>query len=71
MPPLRLSDDQLAQVMRCAQPLALPDRDAFLRDVAEALNGHEIGDGLVLRVCREIQRRYWRTPVLPHEGKYR
>ena len=32
------------------------DRSAFLADVAAALNGHEIGDGLVGRVCRGALR---------------
>jgi len=32
------------------------DRSAFLADVAAALSGHEIGDGLVGRVCRGALR---------------
>jgi hypothetical protein len=51
MSPIKLSADQLSQIMRCAQPLALADRDDFLRDVAEALNGHVLGDGIVARVA--------------------
>src|SRR6185369_10040998 len=35
--PLRLTDDQLTAVLRAATPLATGDRDAFLRDVAAAL----------------------------------
>jgi hypothetical protein len=48
--PLRLTDDQLAAVLRAAEPLAVGDRDAFLRDVAAALQGQELGDGTVYRV---------------------
>ena len=39
--PLRLTDDQLAAVLRAAEPLAIGDRDAFLQDVAVALRGQE------------------------------
>jgi hypothetical protein len=59
-----LSDDQLAQIFRCAEPLAPADRSAFLRYVAAGLDGRELGDGLVLPVCRKVQRRYWRAPDL-------
>src|SRR3954462_1635305 len=59
---LSLSDAQLDCVFAAAQPLDVNDRDLFLRDVARALDGQEIGDGLVARTCREIQRRYFRPP---------
>ena len=39
------------------------DRDLFLRDVARALVGQELGDGTVARTCREIQRRYFKLPT--------
>jgi hypothetical protein len=54
-------------------PRAPADRSDFLRDVAMALDGKELGDGLGLRTCREVQRRYWRAPDLEgrHAGKYR
>jgi hypothetical protein len=45
-------------------PRAPADRSDFLRDVAMALDGKELGDGLGLRTCREVQRRYWRAPDL-------
>jgi hypothetical protein len=32
--------------------------------VAEMLNGHEIGDGLVGRVVREAQHQFLRVPEL-------
>jgi hypothetical protein len=53
--PLALTDDQMAQILRSAQPLAPSARSAFLHDVAQALNGHEIGDGVVARAAREAQ----------------
>jgi hypothetical protein len=65
MPPLALSDTQLGQVMRAAEPLLPLDRDAFLRSVAHRLRGEAtIGDGLVGRVCRELQREFiGRAPI--------
>jgi hypothetical protein len=71
MKPIALSDDQLSQILRCAAPLTPADRSDFLRDVAQALNGQELGDGLILRTCREIQKRYWRAPEMANSGKYR
>jgi hypothetical protein len=52
--PLALSDDQMAQVLRCAEPLNPADRSSFLRDVAAELDGKELGDGLVLRRSKGI-----------------
>jgi len=73
--PLALSDDQLSAVMRAAGTLNVADRDDFLRVVAAALAGRELGDGLVGRVCAEAQKRFFRPPELDgrgnnHGGKY-
>ena len=59
-----LSDDELHIVMDCAQPLAPKDRDAFLRDVAAELEQHptELGRGVVHRIARELQSRYFDPP---------
>jgi len=46
-------------VSRCCLALDRP----FLRDVAAALQGRELGDGLVARTCVEVQRRYLRLPI--------
>jgi hypothetical protein len=62
--PLRLTDDQLAAVMRAAEPLAVGDRGAFLLDVAAALQGQELGDGTVYRVIAQVQRRYFDAPIM-------
>ena len=35
-----------------------------LRDVAERLRGHEIGDGTLHRIIAEVQARYWHSPSL-------
>ena len=67
MRPLALTDTQMTAVMAAAQPLPPADRSLFLQDVAAALDGKELGDGVVARVCREIQRRYWRALDLSHD----
>jgi hypothetical protein len=74
--PLALSDTQLDIIFRLAAPLLDVDRSAFLEDVARALGGlPEVGDGIVARVCAQVQRKYWRPPEIGHgcagSGKYR
>ena len=56
MKPIGLTDEQLLTIQRAAAPLHPQDRGPYLEKVAEMLNGHEIGDGLVGRVAREAQR---------------
>ena len=70
---LSLSDEELDAVMRAAFPLQPRDRDAFLKDVANALQGHELGPGLLHRIVCEVQRRYWDPPLQSDNGgsKYR
>jgi hypothetical protein len=48
------------------QPSAeeIGDRGAFLQDVAAALQGQELGDGMVYRVVAQVQRRYYDPPIL-------
>jgi hypothetical protein len=62
--PLRLTDDQLTAVVRAAEPLAVGDRGAFLQDVAAALQGQELGDGMVYRAVAQVQRKYYDPPIL-------
>jgi hypothetical protein len=64
MPPIRLTHAQLDVIMAAAEALAISDRDPFLRDVAERLHGHEIGDGILHRTIAEVQARYWHPPAL-------
>jgi hypothetical protein len=74
--PLKLTDDQLASVMRIAEPLHPHDRAAFLILLASRLRGVGVlGDGIVSRVARETVREFWRAPQVEqhdprHEGKY-
>jgi hypothetical protein len=50
--------------MTAAEPLPPSDRSAFLRDVAAALQGREISDGIVGRVAAKTQRKYLTPPDL-------
>jgi hypothetical protein len=62
-PPLALSDAQLTTVMGLARPLLPAQRIAFLEMLASKLNGqHELGDGAIYRLCRELQRQYFEPP---------
>src|SRR5207302_7807614 len=52
---LRLSDDQLDEVMRLCQPLAPHCRDALLRILAHELRSRrDVGDGELHRLVRTI-----------------
>ena len=74
MPPVSLSDDQLAIVMACAQPIPASDRAQFLEDVAAQLAQYrELGPGWVSRIATAEQRKVFRPPDLrdsDREGKY-
>jgi hypothetical protein len=63
MGPIRLTDAQLTAVFDAARPLAVANRDAFLLDLAVALQGQaNLGDGTVFRLIREVQRRHFDPP---------
>jgi hypothetical protein len=54
--PISLSDEQLSVVTRLAEPLAPPDRSAFLAALAQLLR-HEpqpLGDGVVFRSAKQL-----------------
>jgi hypothetical protein len=58
MPPIRLSDSELAAVMAAARPLPLQDRDRFLQDIAAELAALPMrGDGAVHRAIVTVQRQ--------------
>jgi|RhiMethySRZTD1v2_1073278.scaffolds.fasta_scaffold485836_1 hypothetical protein len=71
--PISLTDDQLDQIVACAEPLPPQDRDQYLRRVAALLRDcGEIGDGAVARAAREAQREVFRAPnLLGTVRKYR
>jgi len=66
---IALSDEQLSTIFRHASPLPPSDRDEFLRRVAEMLQGVVIGDGVVSRICREVQRQFFKAPASTHDRK--
>jgi hypothetical protein len=66
--PLALTDEQMSAVMNAAEPLVPADRDQFLRALADALRDEpELGDGVVARAIRSLQRQYFRPPEIPRE----
>jgi hypothetical protein len=54
--PISLSDEQLSPVTQLAEPLAPPDRSAFLAALANMLRHepHPVGDGTVLRAAKQL-----------------
>jgi hypothetical protein len=56
---LRLPNHDFDRLMQAAKPVAPPERDAFLKDVAAELAKHEVvGPGLLHRIIGEVQQRY-------------
>jgi len=69
--PLSFSDDQLTQIFRAAAPLTPDQRLAFLEDLTRELqanHGGSLGDGLVYRTVREVQRRHFDPPSIDGVG---
>ena len=58
----KLSDSQIDAILNAARPLPSADHATFLEEVTEALAGLEIGDGVIHRVCRDVQRRFLKPP---------
>jgi hypothetical protein len=68
----RLSDDQLAAVMRAAVPLTPDARGAFLVALAARMQEMgEVGDGALYRVITEVQRKFWDPPLVHHTPYHR
>lgn len=62
--PLALTDAQVATLMQLSRPLQPAQRRAFVELLIAQLNGHhEIGDGQLFRVCRELQRQLLNQPT--------
>lgn len=67
--PLALTDEQYLAVCQACEPLLPIDRDAFLRALAQRLSSEpELGDGIIGRAIRELQREFWRPPVAPNNS---
>ena len=63
----KLTSDQVDAVLRAARPLPPTSHAAFLEDVSTALAElDDLGDGVVHRVVRDVQRRHWDPPNLSH-----
>jgi hypothetical protein len=61
--PLRLTDSQITAVFAAARPLAVQDRDPFLKEVASLPQGiADPGDGDVARAIRAVQRKHFDPP---------
>lgn len=68
MPPIKLTDSQLDAVFEAARPLPRASREAFLIDVAAALQSLvDPGDGDVARIARAMQRKHFDPPLSTDE----
>jgi hypothetical protein len=68
--PLQLNDDEMSVLMSLAGPIEQQRRPQFLQEVAQELEAKrqagEVGEGLVHRLARTIQRKYFDPPQLPN-----
>jgi hypothetical protein len=63
--PLALTDDQMSDLLAAAHPLPPDSRSAFLEACAcELAKLPMIGDGVVHRICAELQRQFFDPPDL-------
>ena len=66
----KLSPDQVEAVLQAARPLPHAEHAAFLAEVSSALADlGDLGDGVVHRVIRDVQRRHWDPPDLTGTGR--
>jgi hypothetical protein len=72
--PIDFSDEEKNMLLELAQPIDQRRRTQFLTDVAAEIEARkqasEVGIGLVHRVGRTVQRRFFEPPELG-ESKYR
>ena len=66
MPPLQLNEEEMIVLLSLAEPIEQHRRPQFLQEVAAELEARrqagEIGEGVVHRVARALQRRFWDPP---------
>jgi hypothetical protein len=71
--PLQLNDSEMSLLLSLSAPLDQQRRPQFLEEVAQQLEAKrqagEIGEGLVHRLARDLQRKYWDPPALANAGK--
>lgn len=69
--PIPLSDFALTYLFQLAEPLAVVDRDPFLRAVAARLQAEpHLDDGVVVRAAKAAQAKFFRPPTLVETTKY-
>ena len=56
--PIPLSQPQFLAITNAASALYPADRDPFIAAVAAAREGQPIGDGIIGRIIRDVQRRF-------------
>ena len=70
--PLHLNDEEMTVLLSLAGPIDQQRRPQFLQEVAAELEAKrragEICEGLVHRLARQIQRRYFTPPELPNSS---
>ena len=60
----KLSDSQIEILLSAARPLPPSEHAAFLEEVTTALaDCSELGDGIVYRIARAVQRKFWGPPL--------
>ena len=75
MPPLHFSAEEMDLLLALARPIDQRQRDQFLQEVAaeieaaSAQTGVGPGLGVLHRVGRVVQRKYFDPPQLPNAGK--
>ena len=71
--PLHLSDEEMDLLLAPAAPIDQRQRTQFLTEVTAAIEEEaartSVGPGLVHRVARTVQRRFFDPPQLPNAGK--
>jgi hypothetical protein len=69
--PLAAMPELAAIIKQFAAPLQLAARSKFYELVDRELGGHELGPGILARVCREVQRGFVAVPdhAPPVEGR--
>jgi hypothetical protein len=70
MPPPQLTDDEMSVLRSLAEPIDQQRRPQFLQEVAAELEAKwqagEIGEGVVHRVARTLQRKFFDPPEFPN-----
>ena len=58
-----VSESSFFQICAAVQWLSEPDRGPFLQALADELEGHEIGDGIVARAVGRALKAFYRPPA--------